>query len=439
MTQYFGLVFVAFFLLWGCSTPDDDANTRPNIVLIMADDMGYGGIGAYGNTELSTPHLDSLAAAGIRFTDFHANAPVYTPTRAALLTGMYQQRSGLEGVIYVGGPTRQVGMDSSVTTLGDLFRQGGYATGIMGKWHLGYKEEYNPVNHGFDEFYGFLSGNVDYHSHYDNSGIYDWWHNLDSIREEGYSTDLITEHAVDFIDQHRDGPFLLYVPHESPHVPFQGRRDSAYRFPGREFSYYGPVEDTAATYNEMVEVLDEGVGDIMAALRRNGLEENTLVFFLSDNGAERFGHNGGLRGSKTTLWEGGHRVPAIAYWKGRIAPGESSALLMSMDVLPTLLSVAGISASPNITFDGVDFSGLLFGQEAGLPERTVFWRYRGNKVAREGPWKLLVTESDTSLYHLSEDLKETRDQSAQNPDIREELLQDLEEWEKDVDVEQKTL
>src|SRR5690606_818458 len=152
------------------------------------------------------------------------------------------------------------GLDTSQVTLAELLKASGYATGIMGKWHLGYKKEFNPVNQGFDEFYGYLSGNVDYHSHYDNAGIFDWWHNQDSLREEGYVTDLITAHAVDFIRQHRDGPFFLYVPHEAPHVPFQGRNDTAYRYPGRKFTYYGPVEDQKATYHEMIEAMDEGVG-----------------------------------------------------------------------------------------------------------------------------------------------------------------------------------
>ncbi|MDF9799618.1 arylsulfatase A [Catalinimonas alkaloidigena] len=434
-TTLFSILFASLLFLAACENQPSQksnasASSKPNIVLIMADDLGYGGISCYGNEEINTPHLDALAKQGIKFTDFHSNAPVCTPTRAALLTGKYQQKVGLEGVIYVRGETREVGLDTTALTIAELMNDNGYATGIMGKWHLGYKKEFNPVHHGFDEFYGYVSGNVDFHSHYDNAGIYDWWHNLDSIQEEGYVTDLITEHSVDFIKQHKEEPFFLYVPHEAPHVPFQGRNDPAYRFPDKEFTYYGPVEDQDRAYKEMVEVMDEGIGRIMEALRENGLEENTLVFFLSDNGAEEFGHNGILNGHKGGLLEGGHRVPAIAYWNGRIKAGQSSEQLMSMDLLPTILSVSGTETSEGRDFDGKDFSPVLFG-EGEMPERTLFWRYRGQKAARENEWKLLITKSDTALYNLEADLRETTDLSEQHPDILKNLLNQLEDWEKE--------
>ncbi len=405
---------------------------KPNIVLIMADDLGYGGIGCYGNTTIATPNLDALARQGIRFTDFHSNGAVCSPTRAALLTGNYQQRSGLEGVIYVRGETRDTGLAPAETTIAELLKDNGYATGIMGKWHLGYHKEFNPVNQGFDEFYGYLSGNIDYHSHYDGAGIYDWWHNLDAIKEEGYVTDLITQHSVDFINQHKDEPFFLYIPHESPHVPFQSRSDSAYRFPGRQFSYHGPVEDTTATYRKMVEAMDEGIGKIMEALEKNRLKEHTLVFFLSDNGAEGFGDNGGLNGDKGGLLEGGHRVPAIAYWKNRISPGLSSATLMSMDLLPTFLSVSH-TATGDKEFDGMDFSSILFeNKDSTLPERPLFWRYNNQKAVREGKWKLLITKTDTLLYNLRQDVKETNNQARENTAVVDDLSAKLTNWEQEV-------
>src|SRR5690554_6586325 len=171
------LIGIASLLFWKCKESPQTAAVRPNIIVIMADDLGYGGIGCYGEPHVNTPNLDEMARNGIRFTDFHSNGPVCSPTRAALLTGNYQQRSGLEGVIYVKGETREVGLDTNQLTIPKLLKKNGYQTGLMGKWHLGYKEEFNPVVHGFDEFYGYLSGNIDYHSHYDNAGIYDWWHN----------------------------------------------------------------------------------------------------------------------------------------------------------------------------------------------------------------------------------------------------------------------
>lgn len=407
------------------------ATARPNIVLIMADDLGYGGIGCYGNQVLQTPHLDQLAAEGLRFTDFHSNGAVCSPTRAALLTGRYQQRAGLEGVIYVKGPTRQIGLDSSEQTMAKLLKANGYATGIFGKWHLGYAPAFNPVHHGFDEFYGYLSGNVDYHSHYDNAGIYDWWHNLDSIQEEGYSTDLITTHAVDFIKAHQDEPFFVYVPHESPHVPFQGRNDPGFRFPDNEFTYQGPVTDTDRAYIEMVEVMDEGIGVILQTLKDLHLEENTLVLFISDNGAEAFGHNGALNGDKGHLLEGGHRVPAIAYWKGKIQAGVSDETIMSFDWLPTFLALSNSSKPTDVALDGIDLSPLLL-QGQALPQRNLYWRYRKESAIRQNQYKLWVKGADTLLFDLQQDLAESQNIAAQHPTLVQELAKALHTWESDM-------
>lgn len=440
VSQHLWFISLAPLLFWACGGTLQSDPVRPNIIIIMADDLGYGGIGCYGEPIIETPNLDDLARNGIKFTDFHANGPVCTPTRAALLTGNYQQRSGLEGVIYVRGETREVGLDPSQVTIAELLKNNGYATGIMGKWHLGYKKEFNPVHHGFDEFYGYVSGNIDYHSHYDGAGIYDWWHNLDSIEEEGYVTDLITNHSVNFINQNKDNPFFLYVAHEAPHVPFQGRNDPAYRFPGKKFTYYGPAENRQAIYKEMVEVMDEGIGEIMEALKNNNLEENTLVFFISDNGAEAFGNNGGLNGQKGDLMEGGHRVPTIAYWKNRIASGESSETLVSMDLLPTILSICHTQITEEDNFDGIDFSEVLL-EEAKIENRAIFWRYQDQKAVRYKQWKLLITEKDTALYDLQQDLKETMDLSAKHQNVLEDLIKKLEDWEIEVgqNSEMKTL
>lgn len=437
----YAICFLVSLYLYGCSNKDKESKvTQPNIVIILADDLGYGGIGCYGNSRIKTPNIDLLAKNGIRFTDFHSNGPVCSPTRAALMTGNYQQRSGLEGVIYVSGETRQVGLDTSQVTMAELMKDNGYATGIIGKWHLGYNKEYSPVNQGFDEFYGYLSGNIDYHSHYDNARVYDWWHNLDSIKEKGYTTDLITEHSIDFINRHKDRPFFLYVSQEAPHDPFQGRNDPPFRFPGTASNYTGSEERKHAAYKEMVEVMDEGIGKIMESLRKNGLEDNTLVFFLSDNGAvKKYGNNGGLNGQKGSLLEGGHRVPAIAYWKGKIKPGVSSETLITMDLLPTMLSVNHAPISKALKFDGIDFSDVLFkGKE--LKERALFWRYQGQKALRKAQWKLLVTKTDTALYDLKKDLKETTDLSDSRKDILKDMMKQLQALEKDVThhVEMKT-
>jgi arylsulfatase A-like enzyme len=380
-----------------------------------------------------------MATNGLKFTDFHSNGAVCTPTRAALLTGKYQQLVGMEGVIYVRGETRQTGLDTAEVTLAELLKSAGYQTGMVGKWHLGYRKEYNPVHQGFDFFRGYVSGNIDYHSHYDNAGIYDWWNGLDSVNEKGYVTDLITRHATEFIESNQQKPFCLYVAHEAPHWPYQGRNDPPDRFPDVEFSHLGSREDRQGAYREMVEVMDESVGTVLATLDSLNLTENTFVFFCSDNGGvDSLGNNGNLRGHKTQLWEGGHRVPAIAYWPGTIFPGETKATMLSMDVLPTLLSLVGSELPHEFQNTGVDQSPLLIDQQP-MPERTTFWRYRNQKVARQGDWKLLIREDSTYLFNLAEDRQERYNLAEQQPQMTNILLDTLVGWEATIDqVSQKT-
>ncbi len=427
--------------LWGtwlsCVQPKPE-DRPPNFVLIMADDLGYAGIGCYGNEVIHTAHLDRMATEGLRFTDYHSNGSVCSPTRAAMLTGRYQQRSGLEGVIYARGPTRATGLDTNEHTVASLLKAEGYATAIIGKWHLGYQKRFNPTHCGFDEFRGYVSGNVDFHTHYDNAGVYDWWHDTDTVIEEGYVTDLITQHSVEFIQRHKNQPFFLYVPHEAPHVPFQGRNDPGYRFADNEFTYHGPVQDQDRAYIEMVEVMDEGIGKIMETLESEGLAENTLVFFVSDNGGEPFGHNGPLRDDKGSLFEGGHRVPAIAWWKGQVEPGISDATVMSFDLMPTFLALADVGWPEGHPLDGIDLSSHIL-QGAPLSPRTLFWRYRESKAVRSGPFKLMTIANDTMLFDLTTDLAEQSDISSSHPGERTQLLNELAAWEQEMNaVTQKT-
>ncbi|MBD3265597.1 sulfatase-like hydrolase/transferase [bacterium] len=410
------------------------AKQKPNFVLIMADDLGYGDISCYGNERINTPHIDAMAKKGLKFTDYHANAPVCTPTRAALLTGRYQQRCGMEGVIYVRGDTRLKGMPLDALTFAEVLQKEGYQTGIFGKWHLGYRKKYNPIHQGFDQFHGYVSGNIDYISHYDNAGIFDWWHNDLKIQEKGYSTDLFTDYAVNFIENHKDEPFCVYVPHEAPHWPYQGRDDKADRFPNTQFDSRGSRPDRAAAYKEMVEAMDDGVGRIVSKLQELGLEENTLVVFCSDNGGvPKLGDNGGLRGDKASLWEGGHRVPAVAYWPGTIEPGVTDQLALSMDWFPTMVSLAGADIPRRHKLDGVDLTPVLL-KQVNLPQRTVFWRYRKHKVARQGPWKLLVeNDKKTYLFNLKKDRNETNNLADAKAEKVDELKALLANWEKEMD------
>ena len=404
---------------------------KPNIILIMADDLGYGDIGCYGSTKIRTPNINALAKAGMKFTDYHSNCPVCSPTRAALLTGRYQQRSGIEGVVYAKGPARQTGLALEETTFAEVLGERGYATALFGKWHLGYNVEFNPVRQGFDEFRGYVSGNVDFHSHIDGAGFDDWWKNLEKIPEEGYTTDLITKHGVDFIERHKDEPFCLYLPHEAPHSPYQGRNDPPERLgDGKKGSKAKGPEITRA-YKEMVEVMDEGIGRIVETVRRLGMERKTFIFFCSDNGATRQGSNGALSGYKGSLWEGGHRVPAVAYWPGRIRPGTTGQTVLGMDLYATMISIAGAKLPAGLRLDGVDLLGVLTEHEK-LPQRTLFWRYRKERAVRRGPWKLLVRDNEAALYNLDEDLGEKNDIAQTKPRMLKRLEDELAAWEREV-------
>ena len=394
----------------------------------MADDLGYGDLSCYGNKTINTPVLDQMASEGMKFTSFYSNGPVCTPTRAALLTGNYQQRAGLEGVIYAAMDKRDEGglLDEEIT-MGEIFQDNGYKTGIFGKWHLGCDIKHNPTRHGFDEFYGFVSGNVDYISHRDGIGLYDWWHDTDSINEEGYVTDIITEHALQFIQKNRDKPFLLYLPHQAPHFPFQGRNDKADRLPGQEWHVWGSVPDKEEAYKEMIEIMDENIGKVFNKLKELSLDDQTIIFFCSDNGALKLGSNGKLNRFKGSLWEGGIRVPAIAWYPKKIRPGiVSESILASMDVLPTMLSVAGIKT--DIEFDGIDFSEVLFGNNE-MPDRWLFWRYRDQLAVRKGKWKYLKVMDEEYLFDLKNDISEKKNVKDEFPDFFNSFRVALDEWE----------
>ena len=411
---------------------------KPNIVIIMADDLGFGDLSCYGNTFINTPHLDQMAAEGMKFTDFHSNGAVCSPTRAALLTGKYQQRVGIEGVV-TAKSHRTVGLDLEEVTFADALKQEGYRTGIMGKWHVGYPAEFNPVHQGFDEYRGFVSGNVDYHSHIDQENYEDWWKQNRLTPEEGYATDLITKHATDFIKANHDEPFLLYIAHGAPHSPNQGRQSPPVRGPAAKAKKQS-AQERATIYKEMIEVMDEGIGAVITTLKDLAIEQNTLVFFFSDNGPSSRGSSGGLHGAKGSVWEGGHRVPAIAWWPGSIQPAQQAKeTVMTMDVFPTIVSLSG--AKKNLDWDGIDISEVLL-NNATLPERQLFWRHFNNagtkqsSAVRSGDWKLvrLGAEATPQLYDLQQDLAEQNNLATKYPDKLLELTKDLEQWEKKVSI-----
>lgn len=423
--------FACLGLVLALHTFDCRAGDRPNVVVIMADDLGYEGLGCYGASQIETPHLDRLAAGGVRCTDFHSNGPVCSPTRAAFMTGRYQQRSGVSGVV-TALSHRGRGLALDEQTLGEAMQQCGYRTALFGKWHLGYDPGFNPIRQGFDEYRGFVSGNIDYHRHIDQEGHFDWWRQDRLEDDPGYLTDLITDYGVDFIRRTRDRPFLLVLTHGAPHTPLQVRDSPGFRVVGK-LAKRQPrmkVEDPIATYHEMIELLDEGVGRVIAEIDSLGLREKTLIVFCSDNGPSlRFGSAGPYRGGKGSVYEGGHRVPGVFNWRGALPEGaDCQETLLTMDLMPTFLELAGGAAERDL--DGVSVLSALRGEE--LEPRSVFWKFKGKSAVRRGGWKLVAQRSGATLYDLSNDPAESVDVSAEHADTAKELQQQLADWEASV-------
>lgn len=430
------------------------ADSRPNFIVIMVDDMGYAGLSCFGNPYFETPELDRLAADGIRFTDFHSSGTVCSPTRAGLLTGRYQQRSGIEAVIHPHSdhPEHRKGLQLSETTFAEALKDAGYRTGMVGKWHQGYpqnSDDYHPQNHGFDEFVGYHSGNIDFVSHVGDHNQHDWWHGKTETREEGYATDLINHYADQFIREaaEAEAPFCLYVAHLAIHNPIQVRGDPVRRTE-EAWTRWNWKEHTEEERIEklkgMTLPIDEGVGMIRKTLNELEIADDTFILFFSDNGGTNEGPSShpDLRARKGSVYEGGHRVPAIACWPDRITPESvSDETLISLDVMPTLLSLAGIDDSA-LNLDGVDFSPVLLRQEP-LPPRQLFWASLSNRggrseAMRDGPWKLVVQHPRAKpgtfenprveLYHLGDDLGEENDLAPKHPGRTGRMLEAIQTW-----------
>ena len=416
----------------------------PNIVLILTDDVGYGDIGSYGARDVRTASIDRLAREGVRLTDFYA-APQCTPTRAALITGRYQQRILLERALGSTGASLEQGLPASGSSLPQLLKNAGYATALVGKWHLGYRPEFSPNAHGFDYFYGFLSGYIDFYTHTRGSdGRPDLQENGVAARDSGYMTDLITTRAVRFIEGNAERPFFLEVAYNAAHWPFQppGRparsaNNAAFQSPGDS------LPASRADYVAMIEHADRGVGTILAALERRGVARNTLVIFTNDNGGEWLSRNAPLFHRKDTLWEGGIRVPAIFRWPGRLPAGATRVTPgITMDLTATVLAAARVAVPAD--FEGTNLLPMLTGAgaAAAAAERPLFWRIatptRQQRAVRRGKWKLLVDGDDLLLFDLTRDIGERNDLASSRPALVRELRGLLAAWEQDVDAEAAT-
>jgi arylsulfatase A-like enzyme len=435
----------ALLAVLACAAPAaaQAPTSHPNVVLIITDDVGYGDIGSYGAPDIKTPSIDSLARTGTRLTDFYA-APNCSPTRAMLISGRYQQRSRIENPLGGARVAQEQGLRATGRTLPQLLKNNGYRTALVGKWHLGYKPEFSPNAHGFDYFFGFKSGLIDYYQHTDQSGEHDLFENGEPTHVTGYSTDLFTERSVKFIEQNANQPFFLEVAFNAAHWPFQvPDHPSVAANNGR---FVQPQEDPTNSrrdYVAIVERADQGVGKILATLERLGLTRNTLVIYTQDNGGEWLSRNAPFFHRKNTVWEGGIRVPAILRWPGRIPAGKTSAQVgITMDLTATILAVTSSPVPAEARLEGINLLPLL--QEgAQRSERTLFWRIttqaRRQRAVRQGDWKLLLDGGVPFLYNLANDAGERNDLANQRTDIVRRLFPLIGQWEADVDAEAKAL
>jgi arylsulfatase A-like enzyme len=400
------------------------AEEKPNILILFCDDTGWGEIGFQGNKQIPTPNIDSIAKNGVRFTQGYVAATYCSPSRAALMTGRYPTRFGHE----FNSISRESGLSLKETTIADRLKKLGYATCAVGKWHLGVKPEYRPTARGFDEFYGTLANTPFYHpTQFVDSRVST--EPQPRLKDpDFYTTDAYSERAVDWLGKQKDKPWFLYVPFNAQHAPLQAPQKYLDRFPNIK-------DENRRTFAAMMSAMDDAVGKILDKVREMGEEDNTLIFFLADNGGptkSTTSKNGPLRGFKSTTWEGGTRVPFCVQWKGHLSAGETyENPVTNLDILPTVLAAAGEKADPAWKLDGVDLLPYLTGKETGRPHETLYWRFGNQWAVRHGDWKLVGGNGgdlNGELYNLADDISESKNLASENADKFTELKTLYEAW-----------
>jgi len=409
-----------FGLLLAIGSPAEARS--PNVVIIVGDDMGYADVSVQGCKDVMTPNIDSLAKNGIRCSNGYVSGPYCSPTRAGLMTGRYQTRFGHE---FNPGPKDDNGTNGlslKESTIANRFKEGGYVTGMVGKSHLGYDPKYHPMKRGFDEYFGFLGGA---HTYFAAKSM-DIWRGMEKIEEKEYLTDAFGREAVAFIDRHKEKPFLLYLAFNAVHTPMDATDKYLERFKN--------VEGNRKKYCAMMSAMDDNIGLVLAKLRDAKIEEDTLIFFISDNGgpAINASSNGPLHGHKATTWEGGIRVPWLVQWKGKLPAGKVyEQPVIQLDIQPTALAAAGIKAE-GTNFDGVNLLPYLEGKNEAAPHASLFWRFGKQNAVRMGDWKLVEAAGSEGkkLFNLKDDLGENTDLTAKNPEKVKELQAAWDEWNK---------
>ena len=404
---------------------------RPNIVFILADDLGYADLSCYGRREYDTPHIDGIAARGVRFLQAYANSAVCSATRLALITGRYQYRLplGLEEPL---AGKADVGLPPEHPTLPSLLRAAGYATALIGKWHLGVPPKFGPLRSGYDRFWGIRSGAIDYFTHLNARGAPDLWDGDVPVAQAGYLTDLLGDKAVETVNEFATAgrPFLLSLHFNAPHWPWVAHGDEAEseRLRGGNLRHYDG--GSMATYARIVQAMDTQIGRVLRALEAHGLRESTIVVFTSDNGGERFSDTWPFSGIKTELLEGGLRVPAVMCWPARLPAGiDCDQVTATMDWLPTLLAAAGTAPDPAYPSDGMDLLPVLE-KHAAVRDRMLFWRYKWNDQAamRDGDFKYLKIHDNTFLFDVVRDPRERANLQARLPEVYARMTAAWQAW-----------
>lgn len=395
---------------------------RPNFIILLCDDVGYGEFGFQGNKQIPTPNIDSIAKNGIRFTQGYVSGPYCSPTRAGLLTGRYQTRFGHE----FNGSGPKFGLPLSEKTMADRLKAIGYATCAVGKWHLGNEPQFRPTQRGFEEFYGTLGNTPFFHPR-----LVDSRKSNDPVRVESadfYTTDAYAERAVDWLDRTKGKPFFLYLPFNAQHAPLQATKKYLDRFPDIR-------DEKRRTFAAMMSAMDDAVGRVLKKVRDLEQEENTLIFFFSDNGGPTLSTtstNGALRGVKATTLEGGVRVPFLAQWKGKLAAGKTyTQPIIQLDILPTFLAAAEAKVSADWKLDGVNLLPYLKGENKSAPHQTLYWRFGQQWAVRHEDWKLVASRIDGAeprLFNLAKDIGEGEDLSTKNPEKLQQLAALYKSW-----------
>ncbi len=405
---------------------------RPNIIYIMTDDMGYGDLSGYGRKDYITPNLDKLALQGIKFVNAYSAGPLCTPTRTAFMTGRYPARTPVGLIEPLTGTKKDstFGLTTDFPSVASLMRASGYETALIGKWHLGFLPQHSPVKNGFDYFFGIHSGAADYISHKGDGGTHDLYENDSLVYPEGYLTDLFSQKAIAYIKQKHNKPFFLTLTFNAPHWPWQGPTDKPYD-DSVDFRKGGSPN----VYAVMMKSLDVGVGEIMKILDDEKLANQTIVIFTNDNGGERYSDNGGLANAKSSLWEGGIRVPAFVRWPNKINAGiTTQQVAITMDWTTTILSVGKAKANSNFPLDGIDLMPVMTEKKKKV-ERTIYWRtfQRGKqKAIRDGKWKYLQDEKGEYLFDLLADEGEKNNLKEKHGIIFNRLKKRYAKWEKTV-------